>query len=66
MNLASRLVDAAAPDAVVLDSGYRQILVDQRPDLPVAELESREFKGIGPTELWAVRMGDVPRFGPAR
>jgi adenylate cyclase len=54
VNLASRLVDAAAANTIVVDRAYRDVLVDQAPDLMLEQLEPRELKGIGLTDLWAV------------
>ena len=51
-NLASRLVDVAAPDMVVVDEGYRRVLGEQDASVSFEALESQDLKGIGDTEMW--------------
>ena len=52
VNLASRLVDVAAPDMVVVDEGYRRVLGEQDASVSFEALESQDLKGIGDTEMW--------------
>lgn len=55
VNLASRLVDAAAPGTVVVDEAYRRLLEQQDADFSFEELEPRELEGIGAVELWELQ-----------
>jgi adenylate cyclase len=54
VNLASRLVDAARAGTTIVDTAYRQILEELGPELSLAQLEPRDLKGIGSTEIWQV------------
>ena len=57
VNLASRLVDAASPGTVVVNETYRSLLEQQRPEVPLVPVGSRELKGIGMTRLWQLDAG---------
>jgi adenylate cyclase len=55
VNLASRLVDAAPADSVVVDEGYRSILEQHDDAVSLEPLEPRDLKGIGRARLWRVK-----------
>jgi adenylate cyclase len=52
VNLASRLVDTAPPDTIVVDDAYRSLLEARDEQMSFAPLEPRELKGIGSPRLW--------------
>jgi adenylate cyclase len=54
VNLASRLVDAAQPDGLLVDETYRSLLEDRHHEFTLHRLGPRELKGIGATDLWQV------------
>jgi adenylate cyclase len=53
VNRASRITQAAAPDAVVVDDVVHGGL-EEAPGLRLEELGERRLKGLGPTPLWRV------------
>ncbi len=55
VNLASRLVGYARPGTVVVDGAFVGALGDD-PAFDIRSLRPRELKGIGPTELFVVRL----------
>jgi adenylate cyclase len=55
VNLASRLVDTAQPDTIVVDATYRSLLEHGYPEISLDQLERRELKGIGRTGVWQLR-----------
>jgi adenylate cyclase len=64
VNLASRIVDAAPPDAIVVNDAYKALLTEQGPELRVERLGSRELKGIGMTRLWQLDQSvEAPAVG---
>jgi adenylate cyclase len=52
VNLASRLVDTAAPGTIVVDDAYRSLLKAHRAKISLEPLKPRELKGIGSPRLW--------------
>jgi adenylate cyclase len=60
VNTASRLVDAAAPGAVLVDDAYREI-VERSDKLSITRLGSRQLKGIGAATLWGIEPSDDAR-----
>ena len=62
VNLASRLVDTARPDTIVVNETYRSLLEEQHPQISVEQLDSRELKGIGMTRIWRLNhdLGSSP------
>jgi adenylate cyclase len=58
VNLASRLVDTAAPDTIVVDDAYRSVLKEHHAQVSFEPLEPRELKGIGRPRLWQLVNSD--------
>jgi adenylate cyclase len=52
VNLASRLVDAAEPDAVLVNETYHSLLEQRHPEIAMYQRDPRRLKGIGITKLW--------------
>jgi adenylate cyclase len=63
VNLASRLVDTAPPNTILVDETYRGMLEEQDAQLTLEAVEPRELKGIGRTEVWRLTQ---PRSGHYR
>ena len=57
VNLASRLVDAAHPDTVLVDETYHSLLEQRNPEIALHQRDSRRLKGIGSTKLWQLNQG---------
>jgi adenylate cyclase len=66
VNLASRLVDAAPPNAIVIDETYRSILDRQPEDVLTEPLKPRVLKGIGLTRMWQLDHKEVAQLVHAR
>jgi adenylate cyclase len=58
VNLASRLVDAASANTIVVNDAYQSLLEDDWPEFSPMPLEPRELKGIGMTKLWQLKPPD--------
>ena len=52
VNRASRLVDMAAKNSVVVDGRYREMLERHDTNFSLVALEPRELKDIGSTDVW--------------
>jgi adenylate cyclase len=55
VNLASRLVDAAQPDTIVVNESYQSLVAEEWPELSLEAFGSRDLKGIGMTKLWQLK-----------
>jgi adenylate cyclase len=52
VNLASRLVDTAPPNTILVDETYRRMLEERDAQFALEAIEPRDLKGIGRTQVW--------------